>query len=106
MSDSESDCEIEKAAEAALATLVSEKSRKIYEETYRKFDSWCAEKNVGNFEENSDSEVASTSVSTCIAVKQKGNLETSNIQFSSLSNCVVNVYHNNNSILGNEFHKA
>lgn len=51
MSDSESDCEIDKAAEAALATLVPEKSRKIYEETYRKFDSWCAEKNVGNVEE-------------------------------------------------------
>src|SRR3978361_1555375 len=51
MSDSESDCEIERAAEAALATLVPEKSRKIYEETYRKIDSWCAEKNVENFEE-------------------------------------------------------
>lgn len=51
MSDSEIDSDIENGAEAALATLVPGKSKKLYEETYKKFDSWCAEKNVGHITE-------------------------------------------------------
>lgn len=51
MSDIVESLDIEQAAEAALSTLVPEKSKHLYEKTYDNFETWAKEKHIENFTE-------------------------------------------------------
>jgi hypothetical protein len=46
MSDSDEDSEIIEAANAAIAGLLPQKSKEVYEHTYRIFSKWCKGKKV------------------------------------------------------------
>jgi hypothetical protein len=46
MSDSDVISNIENAAEAAMHTLIPERSKSVYQATYDKFEKWCKEKKV------------------------------------------------------------
>jgi len=51
MSDIDESLDIEQAAEDALSTLVTEKSKHLYEKTYDNFKTWAKEKHIENFKE-------------------------------------------------------
>lgn len=52
MSDSESDFDVDKVAEKALASLLPGKSKEKYEKTYDNFKKWCKEKKIDIINEN------------------------------------------------------